>query len=328
MKRILVVDVAAEKGGALTVLNKYIENTSSLKNQYFFVLSKELRDDTDTQTYIYLPWIKRSYFHRLVFDFFYVRYLVWKYDIDEVVSLQNNAFILRDIPQTVLLHNALFFSKQKYSIFQSKTIWIYQNIISKYIRYSLNFANRIIVQANWIKRVLIDEWSIPSNSIVVEPPIINSNETSSRVELPNKTCFFYPANGSIYKNHINVFKAFAEINSDKYALLLTGNLLNLNKECKNFLKDNSLPIVFLDTLSSEELNYIYSNSILIFPSLIETVGLPLIEAQNHKSMIICSNLEYAKEATKDYENTMYFDPYSINSIRDSIIKCIENRGLL
>ena len=67
--RILVYDVAASSGGALTVLNSFYEEfCKDTKNEYIFVLSVcELKEQPHIKV-LNFPWIKKSPLHRMYFD--------------------------------------------------------------------------------------------------------------------------------------------------------------------------------------------------------------------------------------------------------------------
>jgi glycosyltransferase involved in cell wall biosynthesis len=49
---------------------------------------------------------------------------------------------------------------------------------------------------------------------------------------------------------------------------------------------------------------------LIFPSKLETWGLPITEAISHNLYILASDLDYAKESINDYKRTTFFNPNS------------------
>jgi len=57
-----------------------------------------------------------------------------------------------------------------------------------------------------------------------------------------------------------------------------------------------------------------SQSTLIFPSLIETYGLPLAEARALGSIVLAADLPYAREVLEGYNNAYFFDPYSPNEL--------------
>ena len=62
-------------------------------------------------------------------------------------------------------------------------------------------------------------------------------------------------------------------------------------------------------------------STLIFPSLDESFGIPLIEACLYKKNILVSNRNYAHDLIQD---AIYFNPESINSIKNSINKYLNH----
>ena len=64
--KILVVDVAAESGGALTVLNQFIDEYSlNLNHEYVFILSRPHYEDKDNIHFVNIEWVKKSLLHRL-----------------------------------------------------------------------------------------------------------------------------------------------------------------------------------------------------------------------------------------------------------------------
>ena len=115
--KILVYDVAAENGGAVTVLQSFYEEfCKDTENEYLFVLSVcELAEQPHIQV-LNFPWVKKSPLHRLFFDHFTAPGLVKKYNIDEVLSLQNIELPHAGVPQTVYEHNALPFSEHQFRL--------------------------------------------------------------------------------------------------------------------------------------------------------------------------------------------------------------------
>ena len=105
---VLVYDVAASSGGALSVLkdyyNSYVANSDG--NHYYFVISTPELASTANITILRYPWIKKSWFHRLWFDYVVAPELVKKLKIDTVFSLQNTLLPRIGIPQTCLLYTS------------------------------------------------------------------------------------------------------------------------------------------------------------------------------------------------------------------------------
>lgn len=85
----------------------------------------------------------------------------------------------------------------------------------------------------------------------------------------------------------------------KYLLRLTEYIF------QNNLSTNVKLIGRIDPESIKN-KYLQANCIL-FPSYIETFGLPLIEAAELNLPIIASNIDYAKEVLKGYNKVYYAD---------------------
>ena len=117
----LVIDVAAQFGGAETVLNHYIEEFKKDKNnRYIVILSTLHYENTDNIKFINCEWVKKSHIHRLFFDDFYIKKIVHKYKPDSILSLQNKTVRIKKIPQEVYFHNALPISEKRFKISESK----------------------------------------------------------------------------------------------------------------------------------------------------------------------------------------------------------------
>jgi hypothetical protein len=69
--KVMVFDVAADGGGALSVLNDfYNEYKSDTENDYIFIISTPKLKETENIKVLNFPWIRKSWFHRLYFDHF------------------------------------------------------------------------------------------------------------------------------------------------------------------------------------------------------------------------------------------------------------------
>lgn len=325
--KIMVIDVAAEKGGAITVLNQFIQEfISDNCNTYDIILSLPHYNDSNNVFFHRIPWVKKSYIHRLYFDYIFVKRILKKYKPDVVFSLQNKTVAAGNIPQEVFYHNAIPIAEKKYQYKESKTVWLYQNIIGFFYRTSLKKAKRIYVQAEWIRQELIKRWHLKADIIFVKRPVLDNYFETTAIERIEETRFlFYPANGVVYKNHITLLKAFydackKELGFSEYSLVLTGNYENLSAECISFIKEKKLPVQFVGRLNKEQIREWYRKSVLVFPSVIETVGLPLIEAKASGCYILAADCMYAHETIGEYDKVDYFSPFAINELSERIIR--------
>lgn len=127
--------------------------------------------------------------------------------------------------------------------------------------------------------------------------------------------FFYPADFSPHKNHAILFKAWELIRAKNISAKL---VLTISDTQASSLNNNyqELGITATGYLDDEEIVDLYKSShALIFPSLIESFPLPLIEARKYSTKIIASERDFIREQVDPEEA---FDPLSAVSIMHAV----------
>jgi len=325
----MVFDVPAEIGGALTILNEFYNEVKDHKDkniEWIFVLSTPDLKETNNIKVIKFPWIKKGWGHRLYFDYVIAPILVKKYAPDKIFSLQNVVVPRTNVHQTVYLHQTLPFIDYKFSFKENKLFWIYQNIIGKSIISSIKRSNSVIVQTNWFKKECAKKSGVNIDKISVVPPKINLNvKQYFQVSKKTMSTFFYPSSALTYKNHkivLEACKIIQEKNITDYEVIFTidGDENKHILEIYNEVEEKKLPIKFIGNISREKVFDYYSESVLIFPSYIETFGLPLLEAKLHNGFILASDCSFSHEILDDYENVCFFDPFNPKDLSDLILR--------
>lgn len=321
----MVFDVPAERGGALTILNQYYDTAIKDKeNEWIFVVSTPELKETENVKVFNFPWIKKSWFHRLYFDKSIAHKLVEKYQIDEILSLQNVVVPKVKVKQTLYLHQPLPFVEKKYSIFENFKFWVYQNLISNMIFKSIKEADKVIVQTKWIMDSAIEKVNIPKEKFILKQPKLNiAVKELYEPDEKNGRLFFYPASGLVYKNHEIIVKACKHlkdkgINNYKVIFTLQGDENKDIKKLKEIVVDEDLPIEFIGAISIDNVYEYYSKAVLIFPSYIETFGLPMLEAKMHKCPILASDCAFSHEILDGYEKVHFFDPFNSLNLAELI----------
>ncbi len=335
---ILVYSVAAESGGALSVLMDFYEQFKKKKeNHYYFVVSTPHLEECDNITVLRFPEIKKSWGHRLFFEYVKAPQLVKKYKIDEVFSTTNTILPFVKVKQTLYLHNSLPFSEYQFKWNENQLFWIYQNIIARLIYHSIDRADYIITQTNWMKKAVIHQCNVQAHKIEVQTPPIDDSLVKSYHPVAGKTYFFYPAAGYSYKNHklileaCEILKARA-LSGFEAILTLNENGSPYEQELSQVAKKKMLPVKFIGFLTREEVFNWYSKSTLLFPSYIESFPLPLMEARLSKAPILASNTPFSREILKDYRYCEFFDIQDAERLADEMAKLIKmndhnvNRG--
>lgn len=331
MKNILVVDTAAEVGGALTILDSFYQavKKENCGYRWFFLVSKPDLKNTENIIVLKYAWTKKSKIHRLFFDFFIIPKLIKRLDIDIVLSLQNNA-VFTYKPQIVYIHQSIPFAEYKFKFNKDRTLWFIQNILKISICSSIKRANKVVVQSNWMKRACLENTGINADKIIVLPPEVNL-EGIRKFQYANKNInrFFYPAIAKEYKNHMVIVKACevlqkAGISDYEVEFTFEAEQNDYAKTLSQIVSEKHLPIHFVGRLNLEEMRQRYKSSVLIFSSFLETVGLPLKEAGRAGDIIISADCPYAHEALDNYKNVYYFKHDDDVKLASYMMKCIDH----
>ncbi len=161
---------------------------------------------------------------------------------------------------------------------------------------------------------------------------LNQNEIS---DLKSKYPFpfiFTVTTSMPHKNLVVLLKAFKQIkdqNAFDGKLIIAGQLKGeFYKNTESFIKENNLEkaIILAGFISEEEKIYCYKNTLMvIYPSLYEGFGLPVLEAMEAGVPIVASNAASIPEVGG--EAAVYFNPNSSGDLATKIILLLQNNDL-
>lgn len=329
---------AAEIGGLYTIVDQFLQSIRTYDNQnkYYIFVSNNKFDKYNNGNINVIRVNKKGWIKRFYWDAFGLKAWARNNNIipDKIVSLQNTPVRFPNIPQIIYLHTSIPFINYRWKITRknNRKMWFYKNIYPFFIKLFLNQDCELIVQANWLKKSILKEFSIHEEYIhVIKPNVkINIDVAPLDNKTDNSTIFFYPALDYIYKNHLTILKSLEKIKSNhnsiykkmKVIFTLDNNSWVYQEACKLKIEDC---ISFVGNLSFKEVLKYYSQAnVVLFPSYIETFGLPLIEAAYFNKNIICSNEEYAKEALSSYRGVSYVNAFDTDTWVRQIINSLEN----
>lgn len=181
------------------------------------------------------------------------------------------------------------------------------------------------VQTQTMRRCLLSINLVGSTPVHVTPFMatsdINNISSNTQKSLNNTMKFIYIASGEPHKNHLELLRAWV-ILSEEFIfpeLLLTLDVstnINLISLINKIQADNKLNVHNLGRLQHEEILKMYSHvNALIYPSTLESLGLPLLEAQEAGISIIASELDYVRDIVVPDQT---FDPSSAISIARAV----------
>jgi glycosyltransferase involved in cell wall biosynthesis len=253
------------------------------------------------------------------------RYFFYKKNsqrFDSIICLSNIPPPIKTSVRTIIFfHNYLFLTPFAHKIDSKGKLLNY--IKHNYIKFFNQSHYEWVVQTKLMSKLITNGFNInPERSNVF--PIFDDCDKSKIENFSKLKCFAFVSSGVSHKNHKNLISAFilaASKSAKKIKLVLT-----LDKE-QIFIRDLpvNLQIEFRGTLDKTEVNKLYNTcEFVIYPSFVESFGLPLIEATNHGCKVIASDLPYVHEII---EPSLTFDPYSTESISNAILNAINTDDL-
>lgn len=318
--RVLVLDVHASEAGALSILKDLYAQVVDCERavEWLFVVSTPVFPEREKLRVKNYPWVKKSWIHRLFFDAFVLPSILKEFRPDKVISLQNKGISAFHGEQAVYLHLPFLLCDYEFTLKRDgKRLWAYQHLLRRSFFSSLKKADRVVVQTDWMRRALADQAGVSTDRIVVVSPQITELPVEEyRDGVEHRRRFFYPATAFSYKNHAVVLEAcrlLQERGVSDFSVTFT-----ITKEQAKALRldGTGLPVTFAGMLEREEVFSRYARSVLLFPSYVESFGLPLLEGRLSACFVLASDCPFSREILDGYENALFFPPQDAEALAD------------
>lgn len=336
MKKIIVISaVNLRSGGTLTILQECLHYASSVLAKHYKVIAlvsnKKLAEYENIE-YIEFPRSKKSWLIRLYYEYIYFYFLSKKLKPYLWLSLHDITPNVNAKIRAVYCHNPSPFYK---ATFRDLMFSLKFYLFSRYYKYLYKINIRkndyVIVQQEWIRQAFQSMYKI--NSVVVAQPIVKINfpVTPSREEkLKKKYQFVYPAFPRAFKNYEIICEAARILENSGFTnfqviLTISGSENGYSKYIYKKFK-HLKTLRFVGILSRADVFSAYQDSdCLIFPSKLETWGLPITEFSLYKKPIILINLPYAHETVGAYDRKYFFEPDNAAQLSQLMLAAMQNK---
>jgi glycosyltransferase involved in cell wall biosynthesis len=161
--------------------------------------------------------------------------------------------------------------------------------------------------------------------VVAYPPIGSAWSISNATPPASSNPPYLLAVGNVkkHKNLLRLINAFGGIhNQIPHDLIIVGKregFLNSETQLQSVSAELNGRVQFTGQVTDLELRIFYRNATaLVFPSLYEGFGFPLVEAMAEGCPIACSSVASLPEVAGDA--ALQFDPYSIEDIRRALLQ--------
>jgi glycosyltransferase involved in cell wall biosynthesis len=143
-------------------------------------------------------------------------------------------------------------------------------------------------------------------SLAADDELDTSNAAGPRLGIR----FFYPASALPYKNFEVAIQALILLQAQGHdaglALTITGMENDYARRIMALAKPLGDAVQFCGSISRRSVLFTLQHSILVFPSIIETFGLPLLEARKLGSWVIAADTPFAREILDGYPRARFF----------------------
>jgi len=193
-------------------------------------------------------------------------------------------------------------------------------------KYAVAEADHIICVSKNTQKNLVDIFNIDikKTSVIYH----GFSLTSAKTNVPQgyrRPYLLYVGSRNGYKNFIRFVNAYAapKIKNFFNLVMFGGDRLN-DRELSLFDK-LKIPRDSLQQVNGDDAmlaGYYKNASLFVYPSLYEGFGIPPLEAMNFGCPVACSNTSSIPEIVGNA--AILFNPYSVDSMRDSIISILYN----
>ena len=339
MKTIVISAINIFSGGALTILNNCLDTIvqTKLYEQYNIITivhKKELF--TPYAQYIKLidlPKSRNGWLKRIYYEYFYFKKLSKQLKPYLWLSLHDITPSVTAEKRAVYCHNPSPFLKLRKLDLKFDYKIVLFSLLYKYLyRINIHKNDFVIVQQQWLKNEFIKMYKLQDKKTIVayaSQSQINKTPKQNTITTNSETTFFYPSLPRQFKNFELICQAAEILNTKnckfKVILSIDGSENSYSKWILD--KYRNIPNVdFHGLIPFNEMEHFYGKTdCLIFPSRLETWGLPISEFANYNKPMLLADLPYAHETSYGAKLVGYFNSNSAEELAEKMMLVIEKK---
>lgn len=325
---ILVMASTIKMGGAKTIYNQFMSHLPLyIGSDKYLIYVSEWLDRPQIQNVEYVIDKCANGAQRIWHEQRYLEEELRKKDFKPnwVVSLQNNGYKnIKGSRQIVYYHQALPLYDGCYNPFKrSERYLFYYKTVYPYVMQSTWAKDTIfVVQTPVVKERFLKKYDINKNNVHVFFPDLEKIEISCIEPYSwddDNIHFLFIGDDAKYRNGNILVKAIHCIKKRNPNLIgrikihitnMRENMPILSSEVKKYGCEDFF--IYEGRVPHEKLLQYYKGAAaLLSPSVIETVGLPLLEAAYFGLPILVSDMDFSHYVLADYAGVSFIDPYNI-----------------
>lgn len=330
MLRIVISAVNFTEGGPLTVLRECLASAASILPTEFEIIALVNRADLIHEarvSFMPIPSSKKSWLHRLYWEWFGFRRISRDLKPALWLSLHDITPRVSASRQAVYCHNPSPFYRIaiREAILEPK-FFIFNQLYALLYRVFIHRNYCVIVQQEWLRAEF--KRRMGQLPVVVAHPSLHADERPSAPTSGPVFVFIYPALPRVFKNIETLCKAAKilasrGVSSFEVRLTLDGSE---NRYARWLLRRFGVieQVRFIGRQTKDEMTEQYREaSAVVFPSKLETWGLPITEGKAHGRPLLVADLPYARETVGNYDRVSFFPADSSVALADLMQTMIE-----
>jgi glycosyltransferase involved in cell wall biosynthesis len=268
----------------------------------------------DNLEWIEKPHVRRNWLVRVFYEYCWFRLWSRRRNVDLWISLQDLTPNVRARHRVVYCHNAAPFYQGRRRWLLDPRFEIFRLLYGFFYRINLGKNDYAIVQQQWMREELERRYGRAKATTIVAHPVPASKDgPEPPPRLPGAPLrILYPVFPRSAKNHELLIAAMRELRDLPIELTLTfsGHETRYARSIRRMAEGlDSIRFTGFLSLADLELEYERADA-LVFPSKLESWGLPLSEFRRFGRPILAVDLPYAREALGGYPRSVFFDPQS------------------
>lgn len=323
MLRIVVSAVNFTEGGPLTVLRECLASAAAVLPAEYEIVVLVNRTSLIHEPRVHLisiPSAKKSWFHRLYWEWFGFMRISRELKPALWLSLHDITPRVTAARQAVYCHNpSPFYRIRLREALMEPTFLMFNQLYALLYSFFIRRNYYVIVQQDWLRNEFLKRMGqLP---IVVAHPSLPTTDKTINPASGSKFVFIYPALPRVFKNIETLCKAaqllaVRGITDFEVRLTLDGTE-NRYARWLHRRFGNIAQVQFIGRQTKEGMaNHYGQADVVVFPSKLETWGLPITEAKAQRRPLLVADRPYARETVGDYDLVSFFPAESSEILAD------------
>jgi glycosyltransferase involved in cell wall biosynthesis len=336
-KKIIIISaINIRSGGPLTILKNCLKELSeSPHNKEYHIIALVYSKNNcyfNNITYLEFPRAENRIYSYFM-EYYGLKKLSKRINPTLWISLTDKTPNVITNKLVVYLHNPTpFFHLKLKDFIYSPFLLLYVLFYKKVCSINIHKNDYLIVQQNWLRDAYSNLFSFSKKRCIVFPPVSRPktlNDIYTNENLDKKT-FIFASLPRGFKN----FEIICEANrillnrgitDHNIVLTLKGDESRYAKSIVRKYRVSNENISFIGVVSPDKLNELYNLSdCLIFPSRLETWGLPISEFSVYNKPMLIADLPYAHNTAAGSKYVAFFNPHSATQLAAYMEKIITN----